>query len=82
MTLYCNCLPKSRRSSGLATKGLIFFTIHLAPNSMIGPTIASGVLLNPNILGENIGPNFKWTILSYTILFNKLFGENSACKIS
>ena len=32
----------------------MFFTIHLAPNIMIGLTIASGVLLNPNILRKNI----------------------------
>ena len=32
----------------------MFFTIHLAPNIIIGPTIASGVLLNPNILRYNI----------------------------
>ena len=25
----------------------MFFTTHLAPNVMIGPTIASGVILNP-----------------------------------
>ena len=28
----------------------MFFTTHLAPNIMIGPTIASGVILNPYIL--------------------------------
>ena len=32
----------------------MFFTIHLAPNIMIGLTIASGVLLNLNILRDNI----------------------------
>ena len=32
----------------------MFFTIHLAPNIMLLPTISSGVLLNPNILRENI----------------------------
>ena len=30
----------------------IFFTTHLAPNIMIGPTIASDVILDPNILRE------------------------------
>ena len=33
---------------------LMFLTNHLAPNIMIGPTIASGVILNPNILRECI----------------------------
>ena len=32
----------------------MFFTIHLDLNIMIGLTIASGVLLNPNILSDNI----------------------------
>ena len=32
----------------------MFFKTHLAPNITIGPTIASGVILNPNILRENI----------------------------
>ena len=32
----------------------MFFATHLAPNIMLGPTIASGVILNPNILFENI----------------------------
>ena len=32
----------------------MFFTAHLASNIMIGPTIASGVILNINILHENI----------------------------
>ena len=32
----------------------MFFTIHLAPNINVGLTIASGVLLNPNILRDNI----------------------------
>ena len=31
---------------------LLLFTTHLAPNIMIGPTKASGVILNPNILHE------------------------------
>ena len=30
----------------------MFFTTHLAPNIMICPTIALGVILNPNILHE------------------------------
>ena len=33
---------------------LIIFTTHLAPNIMIGPTIAWSVALSPNILGDNI----------------------------
>ena len=32
----------------------MFFTIHLAHNILIGLTIASGVILNPNILRNNI----------------------------
>ena len=32
----------------------MFFTIHMAPNFNISPTIASGVILNPNILHECI----------------------------
>ena len=32
----------------------MFFTAHLASNIRIGPTIASGVILNLNILRENI----------------------------
>ena len=30
----------------------MFFTTNLAPIIMIGPTIAPGVILKPNILGE------------------------------
>ena len=30
----------------------MFFTTHLAPNIMIGPTIAAGVILNSNIFRE------------------------------
>ena len=33
---------------------LMFFITHLAPNIMIGRTSASGVILKPNILRENI----------------------------
>ena len=33
---------------------LMIFTTHLAPNVMIDLTVASGVLLNPNIVCENI----------------------------
>ena len=36
------------------TLNLIFITNHLAPNIMIGSTIASGVILNQNILHECI----------------------------
>ena len=32
----------------------MFFATHPAPNVMIGPTIASGVILNPNIIRECI----------------------------
>ena len=31
----------------------MFLTTHLAPNILIGPTIASGVILNPDILHGN-----------------------------
>ena len=37
----------------------MFFTTHLAPKIIIGLTIASGVLLNPNILRDNIPLSYK-----------------------
>ena len=45
----------------------MFFTIHPAPNIMIGLTITSGVLLNLNILRENIPLMFSLTILNQCI---------------
>ena len=42
--------------SCLAISGvnLMFFTAHLPPNIMVGPTIALGVILNPDILHQYI----------------------------
>ena len=45
-----------------------FFTINIATKIMIGPTIASGVILNPNILREEIVLTFY--LLRYLILIS------------
>ena len=50
---------------GVHFVNLMFFTIYLSPNIMIGLTIASGVLLIPNLLRDNIP--LKWSVDKYNI---------------
>ena len=40
------------RKSARLTNNFMLFTIHLAPNIMIGPTLALSVILNPNFYME------------------------------
>ena len=42
---------------------MLFLVLYLAPIIMIGPSIATGVMLNANILREYIA-------LSYVLLYN------------
>ena len=56
----------------------MLLTTHLAPDVMIGPTIASGVILNPKILREYIAltrkrhlpPNYLLTEHLHKLLGN------------